>query len=231
VKDGMAPSPTRPKIARTQFYFVDACMDRNAKLRTFNNPTVPEVFGIELNDTDGRHAPLMFSTVDGAIAIGRNGKPSHFAVALTLALQRAAEEPDEVTGQWPVTASTIKNALDFYYIKNELGTLVTMGSIVGSPVIRYLAGPPDIDISVEVQPDNLGVPCSVVVLDQNDVAIAGCNPAGKTKFDLTLKAGVYRVQVDAGRLLSSPFRSPPRPYMKPTLRPWTHNLLSLLKPE
>ena len=69
---------------------------------------------------DRRHAPRCYSTVDGAIALGRNGKPSHFAEALTRALQRAAEEPDEITGEWPVTASTIKNALDFYYTKNEL---------------------------------------------------------------------------------------------------------------
>ena len=45
----MAPSPTFPKLRGRQFYFVDACMDRNAKLKTFVNPTVPEVFGIELN--------------------------------------------------------------------------------------------------------------------------------------------------------------------------------------
>ena len=227
LKGGMAPSPTFPNIAQTQFYFVDACMDRNAKLKTFVNPTVPEVFGIELNVVDRRHAPLMYSTVDGAIALGRNGKPSHFAEALARALQRAAEEPDEITGEWPVTASTIKNALDFYYTKNELGTLVTMGSLVGSPVIRYLPGPPDIDISVEVQPDGLGLPCTIGVLDHNLVAIAG-NADAKTKFNLTVKAGVYLLEVNAGRLKSNPFRSQLRPFMKPPLKPWTHDLVKLL---
>ena len=230
LKGGMAPSPTFPNIAQTQFYFVDACMDRNAKLKTFVNPTVPEVFGVELNVVDRRAAPLIYSTVDGAIALGRKGKPSHFAEALTRALERAAEEPDEVTGQWPVTASTIKNALDFYYIKNELGTLVTMGSHSASPVIRYLAGPPNIDISVEIQPDSLGLPCTIGVLDENNVAIAGCNPAATTKFDLTVKAGFYRVEVNSGRLTSNPFRSQLRPFMKPTLKPWTHNLVPLLAP-
>ena len=137
----MAPSPTYPNIAQTQFYFVDACMDAEREAEEICQSAVPEVFGAELNVVDRRHAPLMYSTVDGAIALGRNGKPSHFAEALTRALQRAAEEPDEITGLWPVTASTIKNALDFYYTKNELGTLVTMGSLVGSPVIRYLPRP------------------------------------------------------------------------------------------
>ncbi|KRR10638.1 hypothetical protein CQ12_19410 [Bradyrhizobium jicamae] len=231
VKSGMAPTATRPDIARTQFYFVDACMDRNAKLRTFLNPTVPAVFGIELSDADGRAAPMVFSTGEGKIALGRNREPSHFCQALTLAFERGAEEPDEVTGQWPVTATTIKNALDFYYTKNNLGTLVTMGSLVGSPVIRYLAGPPDVDVTVEVQPDSLGLPRTIGVLDENNDPIAGCNPGAKTTFNLTVKAGVYRVQVDSGRLTSSPFRSRLRAFMKPTLVPWTHNLVPLLRPQ
>lgn len=226
----MAPTDTRPNIALTQFYFIDACMDRNAKLRTFLNPTVPAVFGIELSGKDKRAAPMIYSTVDGAFALGRNGKPSHFCQALTQAFERGAEEPDDVTGRWPVTATTIKNALDFYYIKNTLGTLVTVGSFVGSPVIRYLAGPPDIDISVEVKPDDLGLPCTIGVLDENNVTPAGCNPGTKTKFDLTVKAGIYRVEVNSARLASNPFRSPLRPFMKPPQMPWTHDLISKLGP-
>jgi hypothetical protein len=232
LKGGMAPSPTFPNIAQTQFYFVDACMDRNAKLKTFVNPTVPEIFGVELNVVDRRAAPLIYSTVDGAIALGQDKKPSHFAEALTMALQSAAEEQDEVTGQWPVTAATIKNSLDFYYTKHELGTLVTMGSHSGSPVIRYLADSPNIDMSIEVQPDaRLGLPRCIFVVDANDVPVAGCNPDGKTKFDVNVKAGFYRVKVDSGSLaLNNPYRSQPRLSVKPTLRPWTHNLASLLPP-
>ena len=51
-----------------------------------------------------------------------------------------------------------------------------MGSLVGSPVIRHLAGPPDVDISVEVQPGDLGLPCTIGVLDENSIAIPGCQP-------------------------------------------------------
>jgi hypothetical protein len=229
LRGGMAPSPTFPNIALTQFYFVDACMDRNAKLKTFVNPTVPEIFGVELNVVDRRAAPLMYSTVDGAIALGRNGKPSHFAEALALGLDRAAEEADEVTELWGVTTLTLKNSLDLYYTRNNLGTLVKLGSIVGSPVIRILPGPPDVDISVEVQPDNLNPPRTIVVLDETNAPIAGVNPAAATRFDLTVKPGSYRVQVDSDRLKSSPYQSPRRLFMKPTLKPWTHNLTPSLK--
>jgi hypothetical protein len=232
LRSGMAPTPTRPNIALTQFYFVDACMDRNAKLRTFLNPTVPQVFGIELSDADRREAPMIFSTVDGTIALGRSRKPSHFCQALTQALERGAEEPDPVTEKWSVTATTMKDALDYYYDKNKLGTRVTMGSLVGSPVIRHLAGPPDVDISVEVQPGDLGLLCAIGVLDHTLHAIPGRPPGAETRFDLTVKAGAaYLVEVNSGRLTSNPFRSSLRPFMKPTLKPWTHNLVPLLRPE
>ena len=230
IKGGMAPSPTFPNIAMTQFYFVDACMDRNEKLRTLVNPTVPEVFDVELNVVDRRAAPLLYSTVDGAIALGRNGKPSHFAEALMLALERAAEEPDEVTGEWAVTAPSIKNALDYYYLKNQLGTLVTPGSLVGSPVIRNLPGPPDVDISVEVAPDDLTAPRSVVVLDEDDNIVQGCIPDSRTKFDLTVKAGFYRVKVESGHLDPNPFQSKRKQVLKPSLKPWAHDVRPFLKP-
>lgn len=229
VKAGMAPSPSFPNIALTQFYFVDACLDRNAKLRTLDKPTAPEVLGVELNVVDRRAAPLFYSTVEGAVALGRSGKPSHFAEALTLAFKRAAEEADEDTGRWPVTATTIKNALDFYYTKNELGTLVTMGSLVGSPVIRYLPGPPDVDLSIVVQPDDLGIPCSIEVIDESNSVVARKQP-GRQNFDCTVGAGLHRLQVNAALLASNPYTSPRRLSVKPSLKAWTHNLTQLLKP-
>lgn len=178
LKAGMAPSRTFPDIALTQFYFVDACMAREAVQTKYVSLTVPEVFSAELNIVDRRWAPLIFSAVDGAVSLGLNGKPSHFAEALTLALERGAEEAVELNGNtvWPVTPLTIKTAVDLYYSKHKLGD-VKLGGIVGQPVIRYLAGPPDVDISVVVRPpDGLGNPCGVFLFDDNGVPVPDCNP-------------------------------------------------------
>ena len=198
IRNGMAPSLTFPNIALTQFYFIDACLTRPDMLNRFIAPQVPDVFGAELNSADRRQAPMMFSTVDGAIALGRKGKPSHFAEALMLALGRAAEDPVVLNGTtvWPITCLTIKTALDAYYNKNNVGTEVKIGGVVGSPVIRYLPGPPDVDISVQVQPDNLGNPRGVCLYDESDTAMAHCNPHNNAQFETTVKAGIYWVQVD-----------------------------------
>jgi hypothetical protein len=232
IRNGMAPSPTYPNVALTQFYFVDACLTRQETQKKFVNPQVPDVFGVELNVVDRREAPMMFSTVDGAIALGRAGKPSHFAEALTLALQRAAEDPVDVNGStvWPITSLTIKTALDSYYAKHNLGTKVKMGGVVGLPVIRYLPGAPDVDISIEVQPDSLGNPCGVWLYDDNDKPVPQCDPTEKTQFETTVKAGIYRVQVESRLLKSSPYRSQRKFVTQRGPWPWLHNLATLLKP-
>ncbi len=232
IRNGMAPSPTYPNIALTQFYFIDACLTRQETQKKFVNPQVPDVFGAELNVVDRREAPMMFSTVDGAIALGRHGKPSHFAEALALALERAAEDPADVNGAtvWPITSLTIRTALDSYYERNNLGTKVKMGGVVGQPVIRYLPGPPDVDISVQVQPDSLDKPGGICLYDESDTAVPHCNPTNKTQFETTVKAGIYRVQVESPQLRSSPFRSRARFVTQRGPWPWLHNLSSLLKP-
>ena len=51
LKAGMAPSETFRDIALTQFYFIDACMAREAVQTKFVNLTVPEVFSAELNSS------------------------------------------------------------------------------------------------------------------------------------------------------------------------------------
>jgi hypothetical protein len=233
IRNGMAPSDTYPNIALTQFYFIDACLTRQETQKKFVNPQVPDVFDTELNRVDKRQAPMLFSTIDGAIALGRVGKPSHFAEALTLALQRAAEEPDQdLAGNtfWPITSLTIKNALDLYYAKHKLGTNVKMGGVVGLPVIRKLPGPPEVEISVQVQPDSLGNPYGIWLYDDGNIAVPQCNPTQQTQFEITVKAGLYRVQVDSPRLQSNPYRSQLRFITQRVPRPWLHNIESFLKP-
>jgi hypothetical protein len=229
---GMAPSPTHPNIALTQFYFADACLMRPETQKKFVNPQVPDVFGAEFNVVDRRGAPVVFSTVDGAIAIGRKGKPSHFAEALALALERGAEEPEQVGGNtvWPITSITIQTALDAYYAKHKLGTNVKMGGVVGRPVIRYLSGPPDVELCVQIQPDSLASPYGVWLLDENGNAVPPCNPINRTQIEIVVKAGIYRVQVDSMQLKSSPYCSTQRFITQRVPRPWQHNLAPFLGP-
>jgi hypothetical protein len=233
IKNGMAPSPSFPNIALTQFYFVDACLTRPETQKKFVDPQVPEVFGAELNVVDRREAPVMFSTVDGAIALGREGKPSHFSEALTLALRDAAENPQpDANGAvvWPITSLTIKTALDAYYDEHELGTKVKLGGVVGTPVIRNLPNPPDVKMIVEVKPENLGPPFGLWIFDEADQPLPQFGPTNEKRVNTTVKAGLYRVRVESDRLQASPYSSR---FMFVTQKgpwPWLHNLSNRLKP-
>ena len=232
IKSGMAPSPDCPNIALTQFYFVDACRMRPETLKKFVNPQVPDVFNEELNVVDHRQAPIFYSTVDGAISVGRAGRPSHFAEALTLALQRGVDERQEVNGrfQWPITFSSIKLVLDTYYKKHNLGNSMYIGGASGRPVIRCLHEAPDIDICVRLVPGSEIDPCGVRLIDENDAAFPPQNPINKTQFEITLKAGFYKVQVDSAHLTSNRYRSALRRVDQGMEWPWTHQLSSYLRP-
>lgn len=233
IKNGMAPSDTFTEVARTQFYFVDACLTRPETQKKFVDPQVPQVFGPELNSVDDRDVSLLFSTVDGAISLGRDGKPSHFAEALTQALRNAADETrQDPNGNilWPVTSLAIKTALDMYYEKNQLGTKVKIGGFSGSPVLRFLPGPPSVDISVRIRPDDIGVPFGVWLFDDNNNAVPNYNPINKTDFTGTVTAGMYRVQVDCARLNASPYRSGSMFITQKGPWPWLHNLSNLMRP-
>lgn len=230
IKNGMAPSPTFPNIALTQFYFIDTCLTRQSTQNKFVGPQVFDVFGAELNVVDRREAPVIFSTVDGAIALGRDGKPSHFSEALALALERGSEDPeDDGAGgtRWPVTSLSIKTALDLYYAKHRLGTKVKMGGVVGSPVIRHLARPPLVDLAVQVQPSTLVAPCDVLLHDDNDVAMPQCNPGQLTAFETTVRAGIYRVLVSAAQL-RSPYKSQRKFITQRGPHPWLHDVRTLI---
>ena len=146
-----------------------------------------------------------------------------------LGLSSAAEEPDPVTGLWGVTPQTLKNSLDFYYAKKQLGTQVKLGSFSGSPIIRHLPGPPDVEISVEILPATLSAPYAVSVCDLINASAAVAAPTA-TKFDFTMKVGFYRLQIDTDHLQSSPYRAG-RQILRSMVRPWTHDLTKLLKPQ
>jgi hypothetical protein len=230
IRNGMAPSEACPAIGLTQFYFIDACLDRPKAQNKFVNPQVPPIFDVLLNVVDRREAPVLFSTFDGALSIGRRGKTSYFAEALIQAFERGAEDPEDVpTGgtQWPVTSVTIKNSLDAFYDGNKLGTNVTLSSLVGLPVLRYLTDPPEVACRILVDPQRINGTCKITVCDDGDMPAAGDWPQTKTEFEVTVRAGLYKVLVDSKLLKTSPYKTKLR-WITQKVRSWPLSLDSLL---
>jgi hypothetical protein len=230
IRNGMAPSEACPDIGLTQFYFIDACLDRPKAQTKFVNPQVPPIFDVLLNVVDRREAPVIFSTFDGALSIGRRGKTSYFAEALTQAFERGAEDPEDVpTGgtQWPVTSITMKNSLDAFYDSNKLGTNVTLSSLVGLPVLRYLSDPPQVACRILVDPQRMNGNCKIMLCDDGDIPAAGNWPQTMMEFEVTVKAGLYRVLVDSNLLKTTPYKTKLK-WITQKVRSWPLSLDSLL---
>jgi Caspase domain len=227
IRTGMAPTDSHPNIAKTQFYFVDACRLRPETLNKFVNPKVAEIWEIELPHADRREAPVLFSTVDATIAIGRDGKPSYFAEGLLYAFERGAEDPDDSQGQpvWPVTSITIKTALDYFYAKHKVGTQINSGGMVGAPVLRYLPAPPDVDVGIHIRPELLAGNCAVELYDDDDRTVNKIANCPTLDIELTIKAGIYRLLVHSQRINQSPYRSKNK-WLNQRTALWSHNLTS-----
>jgi hypothetical protein len=231
ILNGMVPSTTFPRIAKTQFYFVDSCRVRPEVLTKFVDLEVPPIFDTELNVIDQREAPVWFSTLDGAVAVGRRGRPSYFAEGLVFALDRAAENPEDAEGggtRWPVTSLTIKTALDRYYDRVGLTTKVIPGGLVGEPVLRYLNSAPDVDLAIHIGPDLLAGNCSVSLCDGENDTVSKYAPCAQMDLQLTVKAGAYRLLVDSGHLRPNSWRSKLEWITQKYKSPWRHDLTPFL---
>jgi len=227
IRTGMAPTDSFPNIAQTQFYFVDACRLRPETLNRFVNPEPAQIWEVELPRADRREAPVLFSTVDNAIALGRDGKPSFFAEGLLSAFARGAEDPDDSTAppRWPVTSLGMKTALDRFYLKNKVGTQVYPGGMVGAPILLYLAQPPDVDIGIVIRPDLLAGNCDVEVCDDDGQVVTRIAPCPSPSVGVTIKAGIYRLRLHSQRITDSPYRSKSKSLNQRTAD-WPHDLTS-----
>jgi hypothetical protein len=142
----MAPSRSRPNMARTQLYFFDTgpgIFDRHriAPRQLFAYPSEKE--------PDDRIAPIFSAAVPGGYASGRPGGPSYFLEALLAGLDGKAAQPTggyrngEVA--WAVTLNSLARYLENFQpsppeSKRPLGFGLT--GYVRDFVIRYFDRPP-----------------------------------------------------------------------------------------
>jgi hypothetical protein len=217
IRVGMAPTDSHPEIAQTQFYFVDACRVRPSDaLNKLINPRPREIWNQELTRADRRQAPVLFSTVDNAVAVGRKGKVSYFAEGLLQAFESGADDLDPSSDPpvWPVTSVTMKTALDRFYTKNNLGMITPGGA--GTPVLRYLKAAPDVDVVIQIRPDLLAGDCEVELCNNNDGTVEKLPASPTMKFELKVKAGIYCLIVKSPRIRDALHRSKDTPLNQKT---------------
>jgi hypothetical protein len=169
MRNGMAPhsagSPwsARPDIARTQFYFVDACRSTPRDRLSHESLSAMPVFDVAPTDTlDDRCAPVFYAALPNGVAQALPGRQTLFSIALLRCLAgEAAEAPDDETGDrravdWHVSAFSLLDGLTrrLEEVNREYGgqQISIADGFSEDVVLCYLSEPPDVPIRIEIEP-------------------------------------------------------------------------------
>lgn len=202
--NGMAPTgdPTR-KIARTQFYFVDACRIGPGTFNAYEWLNVPDVWGVEKSGRDDRVAPIYFAAIPGTKAYALKEQQTIFSEALIHCLNgtagEAMEEDPDGKVNWRVTVHSLNRALtaQMAELNERYGADqdYAPGGILKDTTICRLKQPPQVEISLEIEPAAAAQYASLLVTDYKNGAAWTMPPPVTTPSQRSLDAGLYNFQV------------------------------------
>jgi hypothetical protein len=203
LRAGMSPSISQPEIARTQFYFVDACREQPAQTTHFKDLKTGDLWDIELDGQDDRCSPIFYASVSNHVAAAIPGVQTLFGQALLACLGGEAGDSlgrDDEMGNplWGVTIESLNAALMLKLdeLNRQLGgdqTYTTGGQFKPAEVC-LLDSPPRVDVILQVDPDTACALSRVTIVDNNDVAKVYPPPINHPLQD-TFPAGLYRVEL------------------------------------
>jgi hypothetical protein len=212
VRAGMSPSATRQDIARTQFYFVDACRVQPAELSAFEPLETTAVFNKDLSGQDDRSSPIFYASVSNHLAAAIPGVQTLFNQALIECLEGDAGDSlgDDPQGDpmWGVSVNGLGRGLakKIDVLNRRLGgdQILTTGGQFNDVPIRRLDGPPLVDVTLAVDPDDAAQFSALrVVADAKTVAVAQTPPLAPHPHTCRLPAGIYSIELS--------FAKPPSP--------------------
>ena len=196
IHDGMAPSADFPDIARTQYYFVDACRTKITDAAGLTT-TATTIFDT-ISGLDDRVAPIFYASYPGEVALARRGGVTEYLPILLRALSTAAQRaPGD--GRWGVDSLAVFDMIDRLRQRADLSR-VPPGDSFGKAVILWLPAAPKIDFRVAVRPD-LAVGTTEIEFSSFEGGV-GKHIAAEPQehpYATSLPAGLYRVSADPGR--------------------------------
>ncbi|CAN7191646.1 caspase family protein [Variovorax sp. LjRoot84] len=206
LRNGMAPSAAYPNIARTQFYFIDACRSLPTRILSMADLQVAPVFDVLETGLDDRRAPIFFASLPDGKAQAVPGQQTLFSKALLRCLAgRAAFPPDRTAAdraqnEWYVSTQSLTQGLPIVLeeVNREHGgdQRWTMDGSGDDAVLCYMRGPPTVPLQIEVDPPG-ALPCTAVSLTSFDnPATDPLNfryPTDEHPFRRDLAPGVYRI--------------------------------------
>jgi hypothetical protein len=199
---GMSPSPTQPNIARTQFYFIDACRAQLAQLGKFATPQTSAVFDLELGGQDDRRAPIFFASVSNHVAAAIPGVQTLFSRALLECFEGAAGdslgEDESGVPRWGVKLQSLIEALDLQVedLNQELegDQLCTVGGLLRPATVCLLDQAPVVKIVLTLDPVHASQMSRIVIRGNNQPDRVFTPPFDHPVED-EVSAGAYGIDV------------------------------------
>lgn len=201
IRAGMSPAPARPNIARTQFYFVDACRVQPTQLAKFAPMETTAVFDKDLAGEDDRTSPVFYSSISNKAALAIPAGQTLFSQALLECLTGAGGDSlgEDPAGNplWGVLVSSLNRALEMRIeaLNRQLGadqTYTTGGQFKDATICRLLTAPM-VDVQLSIDP---AAACAVGKLDVFDdgnvVTLSQAAPLPQP-IRQRLPAGLYNI--------------------------------------
>lgn len=197
---GMAPAPSRPNIARTQFYFIDSCRENLVNAQGLS--ATPGTVWDPLPSQDDRASPVFMASYPGERALSIAGEPSDFCKALLHCLEIGAENSElgDPARRWPVTSFTLNTALERYFTKLGTGQYAPATGVNFKNVrLRWLAAAPPVEFQVTIGPDP-AIDCTSVTVNRIGTGPVGSVAAARAMHPYTFssRAGIFELVANAG---------------------------------
>jgi hypothetical protein len=203
LRAGMSPSSSRPNIARTQFYFVDACRERPDQTSKFERLQTGNLWDIELDGTDDRSSPVFYAALSNEVAQALPAGQTLFSQALLACLAgEAADSKDDDAGNqvWEITLESLNRGLQqkIDAINREVGgaQAYTTGGTFKEATLCRLLNPPLVDVLLQIIPDEAAqVGALRVLADDDHVVQQVAAPLSPYPVSGRLPAGFYNVEL------------------------------------
>ena len=202
LRAGMSPSSSQPDIARTQFYFVDACREQPAQTSHFKDLKTGDIWDIELDGQDDRCSPIFYASVSNHTAGAIPGDQTLFGKALLACLKGEAGDSlgEDAAGDpiWGVTLESLNNGLRVKVdeLNRQLGgdQNYTTGGQFRETTLCLLDDPPLVDVVLQVDPEQA---CRVsrIEITGNDDVPRVFDPPVNSPLQEKFAAGLYSIKL------------------------------------
>jgi hypothetical protein len=221
LRNGMSPAPGFEQIARTQFYFFDACRIRPEKLQELANVDPSPVFEDALEGNDDRSSPIYFGAISNTAAQAVPGDQTLFSRAVIECLEGdGAQEVGETPAgdvEWGVTVKSLGAALENGKLDQlnrdfQADQQYVPGGAFKDALICRLPGPPQVRVRLELIPPEASQVGKLRLIRRGDGAVHEAPPPiAPHPYEHTVPAGMYDLELTF---------EPPHPIFRGTVRHW-----------